>query len=66
MRRILAQLHAGLDEAAAVPFGSDGYKPANSDFIDGMTYDPKTPGAYIDSLKIGLKTGESNAAITAG
>jgi len=53
-------------EAAAVPFGSDGYKPANADFIDGMTYDPKHPAAYIDSLKIGLKTGESNASITAG
>jgi len=53
-------------EAAAVPFGSDGYKPANADFIDGMTYDPKQPAAYIDSLKIGLKTGESNASITAG
>ena len=52
--------------ASAVPFGSDGFKPANSDFIDGMTYDPKHPAAYIDSLKVGLKTGESNASITAG
>ena len=49
--------------AAAVPFGSDGYKPATSDFIDGVAYDPKQPGAYLDSLEIGLKTGESNAAI---
>jgi nitrate/nitrite transport system substrate-binding protein len=53
-------------EAAAVPFGSDGYKPATSDFIDGVAYDPRHPAAYIDSLKIGLKTGESNANITAG
>ena len=49
-------------EASAVPFGSDGYKPANADFIDGMTYDPKHPAAYIDSLKIGLKAGETAAA----
>jgi nitrate/nitrite transport system substrate-binding protein len=56
----------GKIEAAAVPFGSDGYKTATADFIDGVAYDPKHPAAYIDSLKIGLKTGESNANITAG
>ncbi|MCA0255848.1 MAG: ABC transporter substrate-binding protein [Proteobacteria bacterium] len=39
------------------PFGSDGYKPATSDFIDGVSYDGKQPNAYIDSLKIGLKGG---------
>lgn len=37
------------------PFGADGYKPATSDFIDGVSYDGKQPNAYIDSLKIGLK-----------
>ncbi|MFG1432567.1 CmpA/NrtA family ABC transporter substrate-binding protein [Xanthobacter sp. V2C-8] len=37
------------------PFGTDGYKPATSDFIDGVTYDGKTPNAYIDALPIGLK-----------
>lgn len=37
------------------PFGTDGYKPATSDFIDGIAYDGKTPNAYIDSLPIGLK-----------
>ncbi|WP_408015681.1 CmpA/NrtA family ABC transporter substrate-binding protein [Rhizobium alarense] len=40
------------------PFGTDGYKPATSDFIDGVTYDGKTPNAYIDSLSIGLKSGQ--------
>ena len=42
------------------PFGSDGYKdptPAG-DIIDGIPYDAKAPNAYIDSLKIGLKTKE--------
>jgi nitrate/nitrite transport system substrate-binding protein len=38
------------------PWNSDGYKPATSDFIDGVTYDAKKPNAYIDSLKIGLKS----------
>jgi nitrate/nitrite transport system substrate-binding protein len=52
--------------AADVPFGSDGYKAATSEFIDGVAYDPKQPGAYVDSLTIGLKTGESNANIVAG
>nr|WP_245223986.1 CmpA/NrtA family ABC transporter substrate-binding protein [Rhizobium halophytocola] len=37
------------------PFDTDGYKPATADFIDGISYDGKTPNAYIDSLSIGLK-----------
>ncbi len=37
------------------PFGTDGFKPATSDFIDGVTYDGRKPNAYIDSLAIGLK-----------
>jgi len=40
---------------ADFPFGTDGYKPATKDFIDGVTYDGKKPNAYIDALKIGLK-----------
>jgi len=32
-----------------------GFKPATSEFIDGVTYDGSKPNAYIDSLKIGLK-----------
>ncbi|GLQ33978.1 nitrate ABC transporter substrate-binding protein [Amylibacter marinus] len=38
-----------------VPFGTDGYKPATSDFLDGVTYDGKAPLAYLDALNIGLK-----------
>lgn len=48
-----------LIDAADVPFGSDGYKPASSDFIDGIAFDPKQPSAYVDALKIGLKSGET-------
>lgn len=34
---------------------TDGFKPPTSEFIDGKTYDGKTPNAYIDSFTIGLK-----------
>ena len=36
-----------------------GFKPATSDFIDGVKYDGTKPNAYIDSLKIGLKGKET-------
>ncbi len=38
-----------------IPFGSDGYRAPSSDFIDGVTYDGRTPNTYIDTLSIGLK-----------
>ena len=50
----------GLADAADFPFDSDGYKtptPAD-DVIDGIPYDGKAPNAYIDSLPIGLKSGD--------
>lgn len=50
----------GLADAADFPFDSDGYKaptPAG-DVIDGIPYDGKAPNAYIDSLPIGLKSGD--------
>jgi nitrate/nitrite transport system substrate-binding protein len=50
----------GLADAADFPFDSDGYKtptPA-TDVIDGIPYDGKAPNAYIDSLPIGLKSGD--------
>ena len=40
------------------PFGSDGYKPPQTQFIDGITYDGRTPNAYLAKFPIGLKTGE--------
>ncbi|OAN67899.1 nitrate ABC transporter substrate-binding protein [Sulfitobacter sp. EhC04] len=45
---------------ADFPWDSDGYKaptPA-ADIIDGIPFDGKAPNAYIDSLPIGLKSGE--------
>lgn len=53
---------AGTIDPKTVPFGSDGYKPASSDFIDGITFDPRKPVAYVDALAIGLKSGNAAAA----
>ena len=41
-------------EASEIPV-TDGYKPATSDFIDGNTYDGRSPINYINSFKIGNK-----------
>ncbi len=44
-----------------MPWDSDGFKaptPA-ADIIDGIAFNGKTPNAYIDSLKIGLKSKQS-------
>lgn len=48
-------LAEGLIEAADVPWDTDGYKPATSDFIDGVTYDGRDPIGYLNSHKIGNK-----------
>ncbi|SMY09169.1 CmpA/NrtA family ABC transporter substrate-binding protein [Flavimaricola marinus] len=51
----------GLADEADFPWDSDGYRPATpeSDIIDGVVYDGRTPNAYIDSLTIGLKSGQT-------
>ena len=43
---------------ADVPWDTDGYKPATTDFIDGIKYDPKKPVAYLNSHSIGNKDPE--------
>ena len=50
-----ALVDEGLAKKEDFPWTSDGYKPATSDFIDGITYDGHKPNAYIDSLPLGLK-----------
>ena len=37
------------------PFGTDGFRPPTTDFIDGKSYDGKKPSAYVESFEIGLK-----------
>ncbi|UWQ40992.1 ABC transporter substrate-binding protein [Leisingera aquaemixtae] len=51
----------GLASSEDFPWDSDGYKaptPAE-DIIDGIPFDGKAPNAYIDSLPIGLKAGQT-------
>lgn len=36
-----------------------GFKPAETEFVDGVTYDGRYPNAYLDSFAIGLKGSES-------
>ncbi len=40
--------------AAEVP-ETDGFKPADGNFIDGVTYDGKKPNDYLRQFKVGLK-----------
>jgi nitrate/nitrite transport system substrate-binding protein len=50
----------GLAKAEDFPdFASEtGFKPVQTEFIDGVSYDGSKPNAYIDSFKIGLKSGD--------
>ena len=55
-KRLLAEGHIS---EADVPWKSDGYKPASSDFIDGLEYDARKPVSYLNSHSIGIKDPES-------
>ena len=35
--------------------GEDGFKPPQKEFIDGITYDGRSPNAYLEKFSIGLK-----------
>lgn len=48
-------IEEGLLKEEDVPFETDGYKPATSDFIDGMTYDGRKPLEYLSQFQIGHK-----------
>jgi nitrate/nitrite transport system substrate-binding protein len=37
------------------PFGTDGFKPPQTEFIDGVTYDGRKPNDYLQQFEIGLK-----------
>ncbi|HBD91127.1 MAG TPA: nitrate ABC transporter substrate-binding protein [Gemmobacter sp.] len=54
-----ALIAEGKASAEMFDFDADGYREPTAEFIDGVTYDGKTPNAYIDSLTIGLKTGQT-------
>lgn len=40
------------------PFGTDGYRDPQAEFIDNIVFDGRKPNAYLTKLPIGLKTGE--------
>jgi len=48
----------GLAGESDFPWNTDGYRDPTSDIIDGVEYNGRTPNAYIDSLPIGLKSGQ--------
>ncbi|MEO1952097.1 CmpA/NrtA family ABC transporter substrate-binding protein [Thioclava sp.] len=48
----------GIADKADFPWDTDGYREPTSDIIDGVEYNGRTPNAYIDSLPIGLKSGQ--------
>jgi nitrate/nitrite transport system substrate-binding protein len=52
-----ALIEEGLMRAEEFPDFADesGYRPASSDFIDGVEYDGRQPNAYLQALQIGLK-----------
>ena len=56
----------GVSHEISVPMGAvsgifakeTGYRPPESRFIDGVTYDGTKPNAYLEQFKIGLKGDE--------
>jgi nitrate/nitrite transport system substrate-binding protein len=44
----------GLADADDFPWDTDGYRGPQSEFIDGITYDGRTPNAYLEQFEIGL------------
>ncbi|MFT5172576.1 MAG: ABC-type nitrate/sulfonate/bicarbonate transport system substrate-binding protein [Gammaproteobacteria bacterium] len=54
-RMLVAEGHVA---EADFPWESDAYRKPQSEFIDNITFDGRKPTAYIDSMKIGLKTAQ--------
>jgi nitrate/nitrite transport system substrate-binding protein len=52
-----ALVDKGTIPASAVP-ETDGFRPEQSGFIDGLTYDGRQPNAYLAKFAIGLKKGQ--------
>ncbi|MFK7997218.1 MAG: CmpA/NrtA family ABC transporter substrate-binding protein [Granulosicoccus sp.] len=50
----------GYVQKADFPWDTDGFREPTSEFIDGLTYDARTPNAYLESFDIGLKQASPN------
>ncbi|MGE0409535.1 MAG: CmpA/NrtA family ABC transporter substrate-binding protein [Amphiplicatus sp.] len=48
----------GKVKKADFPFGTDGFKGPQKEFIDGVVFDGKKPNDYLAKFAIGLKEGE--------
>ena len=46
-------INEGHVEDWEIPFGTDGYREATNEFIDGVTYDGRDPLGYLASMPIG-------------
>jgi nitrate/nitrite transport system substrate-binding protein len=51
----------GVIEAAEIP-DTDGFKPATSEFIDGVSYDGRKPNDYLAKFRVGRQAGAPGAA----
>ncbi len=45
----------GYVDKADFPWDTDGYREPQTEFIDGVTFDGRTPNAYLEKFPIGLK-----------
>ena len=57
-RQLVAE---GKAQQADFPWDTDGYRAPQADNIDGKLFDASQPNAFIDSLSIGLKSGQTVA-----
>lgn len=55
----LSLIDDGVAKAEDFDFETDGFKPPQTEFIDGITYDGRAPNAYLEKFEIGLKAGET-------
>ena len=51
----------GMVEENEFPWETDGYRPPQQEFIDSITFDGRTPNAYLSQFPIGLKGNETVA-----
>lgn len=57
-KRLLAEGHLSEDD---IPWDTDGYRPATSEFIDGIEFDARHPVKYLNSHTIGNKDDDAES-----
>jgi nitrate/nitrite transport system substrate-binding protein len=55
LRAARALVEDGKAREADFPWASDGYRPPQAEFIDGIGFDGRAPNAYLEKFPIGLK-----------